>query len=161
MIPHGDAMEGLCRSQLAEKSGDCTGASDRNPERTMRTVCVGLLSLSFMIAPAAAQSTSTTQESQAIRRDWLLCQSGDVERCNRLLRLPLDDGTRVLVEVDLHQNRDRLGAQVRTLLQVCNDSGNVRACDRALRYNLPAADRREILELRKAVVNRTSQRASR
>ena len=159
MIPHGDAMEGLCHSQLALKSGDCTGAPDGKPERTMRTICVGLLSLSFMIAPAAAQTT--TQESQAIRRDWLLCQSGDVERCNRLLRLPLDDETRVLVEADLQQARDRLSAQVRTLLQVCNDTGNVRACDRALRYNLPAADRREILELRKAVVDRTFQRTSR
>ena len=125
----------------------------------MRTIHVALLFLAFMIAPAVAQTK--TQDSQAIRQDWHLCQWGDVERCNRLLRLQLDDETRALVEADLQQARERLSAQVRALLQVCNERDNVRACDPALRYNLPAADRREILEVRRTVVERTSQRVGR
>jgi hypothetical protein len=125
----------------------------------MRTIHVALLFLAFMIATAVAQTK--TQDSQAIRQDWHLCQWGDVERCNRLLRLQFDDETRALVEADLQQVRERLSTQVRALLQVYNERDNVRACDRALRYNLPAADRREILEVRKAVVHRISQRTGR
>jgi len=70
----------------------------------MRTIRVALLALSFTIAPAVAQTN--TLDSQAIKPDWLLCQSGDIERCNRLLRLPLDEETRVLVEADLQQARE-------------------------------------------------------
>jgi hypothetical protein len=126
----------------------------------MRITCIGLLSFSFMIAPAAAQ-TEAALDSQAIKQERLLCRSGDLERCNRLLKLPLDDATRSLVQVDLQQARDRLNAQIRVLLQICKEHSNVRACDRALHYNLPDADRAKILELRKAIVDRSSERASR
>ena len=121
----------------------------------MRIIPAALLFLFFVIAPTAAQ---TPTREELVKRDWLMCQSGDVDRCNRILRLPLDEEMRTLVEVDLQQARDRISAHLRILLQVCNERGNVRACDRALRYNLPAADRVEILALRRAVVHRASQR---
>ena len=122
----------------------------------MRAIPVAFLSLSLIRMPAQAQT-----QNERIARDWLACQSGEVEMCNHLLRLPLKEETRALVEADLQQAKDRLSAQVRTLVQLCNERGNVRACDRALRFNLPAADRREIWEVRKAVVHRTSQRTGR
>ena len=90
--------------------------------------------------------------------DWLLCQSGDIGRCNRLLRLPLDDETRALIKADLHQAKERQLAQISLLLDVCKQKENVGACDRALRYNISDADRREILQIRKAVVYRGSHR---
>lgn len=124
----------------------------------MRTSAIALLFMSLLISAAAAQ---TRTQNEAIGQDWLLCQSGDVDRCNRLLRLPLDDETRILVEADLQQANERVRAQVRVLVQVCTARGNVGACDRALRYNLPTTDRTEILELRKAVVHRTLQRTPR
>lgn len=71
--------------------------------------------------------------------------------------LPLAEETRRLVEVDLQQARERQNAQIRALLQVCKERANVKACDRALSYSLPAADRTEILEVRKAVVYRATQ----
>jgi hypothetical protein len=122
-------------------------------------ILAGLLLLTFMIVPAAAQTK--TLDSQAIRPDWQLCQSGDFDRCDRLLKLPLDDETRALVQVDFQQAREILIAQVHALLQVCKDSTNLRACDRALRYNLPLPDRAEVLQLRKAVADRASQRTGR
>jgi len=124
----------------------------------MRISAFAVLALPFMVAPAAAQ---TKMQDQSFRQEWLLCQSGDVQRCKRLLKLPLDDETRVLVEADLQQAQERLHAQVQALLQLCNQKDNVRACDRALRYDLPATDRNEILGVRKTVIQRSSQRGDR
>ena len=124
----------------------------------MRAIQLVLILLPFTIAPATAQ---TQARDEGFRQEWLLCQSGDVDRCIRLLRRPLDGETRVLIEADLEQARERVSVQVRTLLHLCKSRGNVSACDRALRYSLPPTDRSEILEIRKSVVHRASQRAGR
>jgi hypothetical protein len=104
-----------------------------------------------LIEPAVAQTN--TRNAEAIKPDWLLCQSGDIDRCNRLLRLPLDNETRALVNAGLQQARDIQRGQIRALLQLCKEKSNIRACDRALRYNVSAADREEILEVRKHVIH--------
>ena len=124
----------------------------------MPLIYVTLLLFATTVGPALAQ---TTMDSQLNRQHWDLCQSGDVEKCSRLLRLPLDSETRALVEADLEQARERQRVQVRALLQACSERVNVRACDRALRYNLSEPERREILDVRKAVIFRTSQPGTR
>ena len=117
----------------------------------MHAIPVAALFFLALVGPSVAQPE---MQKDPVRQEWLLCQSGSVERCSRLLQLPLDEETRQLVEVDLLQARERQNAQIRALLQVCKERMNVRACDRALSYRLPAADRTEILEVRKAVAYR-------
>lgn len=88
-----------------------------------------------------------------MRKTWALCQGGDLASCNHLLRLPIDDETRALVEIDRQQAIDRRLAYARMLASLCARRMNIRACDRALLYELPAAHRAEILAVRKAVMH--------
>jgi hypothetical protein len=124
----------------------------------MRTILAVFLVAPFLLAASAIAQTKS--QDDVMRQDWLLCQAGDIERCNRVLKLPLDDEIRALVEVDLRQARDRQNAQVRVLLDLCRDRSEVRACDRALRYNLAETERAEILEIRKAVIHRAPQQGT-
>jgi hypothetical protein len=98
-----------------------------------------MLPLLFTILATPAHSQTPTEP---MRRTWALCQGGDLASCNRLLRLPIGDETRALVEIDRQQAIDRL----------CARRTNTRACDRALLYELPATHRAEIVALRKAVM---------
>ena len=88
----------------------------------------------------------------------MLCQGGDLASCDRLLRLPIDDETRALVEIDREQAIDRRIAYARMLASVCARRTNTRACDRALLYELPATHRAEILAVRKAVMHAAQPR---
>jgi len=96
----------------------------------------------------------TAVANDPVKQDWLLCQAGHVERCNRILRAPIDDETRMLVEVDRQFAIEKVSAYARVLLQACNKRSNIRACDRALSYNLSATERLEVLTTRKAILDR-------
>lgn len=108
-----------------------------------------MLPLLFTILATPAHSQTLTEP---MRRTWALCQGGDLASCNRLLRLPIDDETRALVEIDRQQAIDRRIAYARMLVSLCAGRTNTRACDRALLYELPATHRAEIVALRKAVM---------
>ena len=78
-----------------------------------------------------------------------------------MLRSQLDEETRMLVEADRQFARDKVSAYIRLLLSACDARSNVRACDRALTYNLTSAERQEALNLRRSVVQRGVIRVSR
>jgi hypothetical protein len=117
-----------------------------------------LLALALFLLVANSQANAEPQPlNEAMRRDWRLCQAGELSSCNRLLRHPLDEHTRTLIEVDREQAQERRIAYVRMLVDVCHRRTNVRACDRALQFNLTASERTEVLELRKAVAQRQAR----
>ncbi len=115
----------------------------------MRRVLLALLSV-FLLIPSTLADDSAIR--LANRQTWLLCQAGHVEQCERMLRLQLDDETRALVESDRQFARDKVSAYVRLLLDACDARSNVRACDRALSYNLSASERQEVLSIRRSVI---------
>ena len=67
----------------------------------------------------------------------------------------------MLVEADRQFARDRVSAYIRLLLSACDARSNVRACDRALSYNLSSSERQEALNLRRSVVQRGVIRVNR
>jgi hypothetical protein len=105
------------------------------------------LLLTILAAPAHSQTPT-----EPMRKTWVLCQGGDLASCNRLLRLPIDDETRALVEIDRQQAMERRIAYAGMLARLCARRTNTRACDRALLYELPATHRAEIVAVRKAVM---------
>jgi len=111
---------------------------------------VMMLALFFTVLATPAHSQTSTEP---VRRTWALCQGGDLASCDRLLRLSIDDETRVLVEIDRQQAIDRRIAYARILTSLCARRMNTRACDRALTYELPATHRAEIVAVRKAVMH--------
>ena len=94
----------------------------------------------------------------AINRDWLLCQAGHVSRCDHLLRMPLDEHTRMLVRVDHQFARERVAAHVNLLAGTCDTQSYVKACDRALTYSLSDAERKRIWDIRHSVLQRRGSR---
>ena len=96
----------------------------------------------------------------ASRRDWLLCQAGHVERCEQLLRTSLDDEMRMLVEIDRRIAMEKAAAYARLFMHECDRRSNVRACDRALTYNLSAKDRQDAVNMRNTVMQRRVVRVS-
>ena len=141
---------------LAKISADCSKLHFSYGD-IMRTVSAALLSF-FLLAPSAlAEEASRPTNRQA----WLLCQGGHVEQCDRMLRSQLDEETRMLVEADRQFARDNVSAYIRLLLSACDARSNVRACDRALTYNLTSAERQEALNLRRSVVQRGVIRVNR
>ena len=95
------------------------------------------------------------------RQAWQLCQAGYLDQCERTLRSQIDDETRILVEADREFARDKVSAHIRLLLSACDARSNVRACDRALSYNLSASERQEVLTMRKSVIQRGVIRVNR
>ena len=124
----------------------------------MRPVLMALLSI-FLLAPSAIAEDRASPPAN--RQVWLLCQAGHVEQCERMLRSQLDDETRMLVEADRQFARDKVSAHVRLLLSACDARSSVRACDRALAYNLSSSERQEVLNLRRSVVQRGVIRVNR
>jgi hypothetical protein len=124
----------------------------------MRPVLMALLSI-FLLAPSAIAEDRASPPAN--RQVWLLCQAGQVEQCERMLRSQLDDETRMLVEADRQFARDKVSAHVRLLLSTCDARSSVRACDRALAYNLSSSERQEVLNLRRSVVQRGVIRVNR
>jgi hypothetical protein len=114
------------------------------------------LSIFAFVAVAAAGDGASS-----INRDWLLCQAGYVNRCDQLLRSSIDDNTRMLVRVDQQFARERINAHVNLLLGICEAQSKVKACDRALSYDLTSAQRKHILDTRHLVVRRGFARGSR
>ena len=115
---------------------------------------IGLLLIALLLIPQKANAEDTN------RRDWLLCQAGHVERCEQLLRTSLDDEMRMLVEIDRRIAMEKAAAYARLFMHECDRRSNVRACDRALTYNLSAADRQAFVNMRNAVMQRGVVRAS-
>ena len=123
----------------------------------MRKVLIAALGALCMVQSVAAEEDAR----QAIRQNWLLCQAGHIEMCERILRSQLDDETRMLVEADRQFAREKIAAHVRGLLTVCETRSSVRACDRALSYSLTPAERHQALTTRKSVTDRGLIRVSR
>jgi hypothetical protein len=117
----------------------------------MRPILAALLSTFLLALSAIAEDRPSPPTNRQV---WLLCQAGHVEQCERMLRSQLDDETRMLVEADRQFARDKVSAYVRLLLSTCDARSNVRACDRALTYNLSSSERQEALNLRRSVVQR-------
>ena len=113
-----------------------------------------LLSLCIFALTAMAAAEDSTA---AINRDWLLCQAGYVSRCDHLLRSPLDEQTRMLVRVDHQFARERVAAHVNLLAGICDGQSNVKACDRALSYNLSDSERKRVVDIRHSVLQRGSR----
>lgn len=114
----------------------------------MLKYCLVLVASILLVQGAIAQ------QSQPNRQDWLLCQAGAVERCDHILMSQIDPETRMLVEADRQYARERISALVRALMTTCDTRSYVRACDRALSFNLTMSDRQEVLNLRRSVVQR-------
>ena len=123
----------------------------------MRTVLIAVFGMLCLVQGAAAEDNAR----QAIRQNWLLCQAGHIEMCERILRSQLDDETRMLVEADRQFAREKIAAHVRGLLSVCETRSSVRACDRALLYSLTPAERQQALATRKSVTDRGLIRVNR
>ena len=124
----------------------------------MRPFLVALLSV-FALVPSTLADDRASR--LANRQTWLLCQAGHVEQCERMLRLQLDDDTRMLVEADRQLAKDKVSAYVRLLLDACDARSNVRACDRALSYGLSPSERQEVLNMRRSVIQRGVIRVNR
>jgi len=124
----------------------------------MRPVLTALLTILLLVPNAIAADRAGPP---ANRQLWLLCQAGHVEQCDRMLRSQIDEETRMLVEADRQFARDRVSAYIRLLLSACDARSNVRACDRALSYNLSSSERQEALNLRRSVVQRGVIRVNR
>ena len=118
----------------------------------MRIVFLSIIAILLVPHDAYADDPS--------RRDWLLCQAGHVERCEQLLRTSLDDEMRMLVEIDRRIAMEKSAAYARLFMHECDRRSNVRACDRALTYNLSAQDRQEAVNMRNAVMQRNVIRVS-
>jgi len=123
-----------------------------------RPVLLVLLS-AFVLVPSTLADDSANR--LANRKTWVLCQAGHVEQCERMLRLQLDDETRMLVEADRQFAKDKVTAYVRLLLNACDGRSNVRACDRALSYGLSTSERQEVLNMRRSVIQRGVIRVNR
>jgi hypothetical protein len=124
----------------------------------VRPVLMVLLS-AFLLAPSALADDSASRPVN--RQAWQLCQAGHLEQCERILRSQIDDETRMLVEADRQFARDKVSAHVRLLLSACDARSSVRACDRALSYNLSASERQEVLTVRRSVIQRGVIRVNR
>ena len=67
---------------------------------------------------------------------------------------------RMLVEIDRRIAMEKAAAYARLFMHECDRRSNVRACDRALTYNLSAQDRQDAVNMRNAVMQRNVIRVS-